>query len=75
MILRGFFYIIILPSIMHKSAHVLKFSLLHHPHKDTFGYRCLTDQKQVYQENYPGIVIEKGNIDELITIMIQGEKI
>ena len=44
-------------------------------HKDTFGYRCLTDQKQFYQENYPGIVIEKGNIDELITIMIQGEKI
>lgn len=43
--------------------------------KDTFGYRCLTDQKQFYQENYPGIVIEKGNIDELITIMIQGEKI
>ena len=44
-------------------------------HKDTFGYRCLTDQKQFYQENYPGIVIEKGNIDELIIIMIQGEKI
>lgn len=43
--------------------------------KDTFGYRCLTDQKQFYQENYPGIVIEKGNIDELIIIMIQGEKI
>lgn len=44
-------------------------------YKDTFGYRCLTDQKQFYLENYPGIVIEKGNIDELITIMIQGEKI
>ena len=34
MILRDFFYIIILPSIMLKSAHVLKFSLLHHPHRD-----------------------------------------
>ena len=44
-------------------------------YKDTFGYRCLTDQKQFYLENYPGIVIEKGNIDELITIMIQGEKV
>ena len=44
-------------------------------HKDTFGYRCLTDQKQFYLENYPEIVIEKGNIDELITIMIQGEKV
>ena len=34
MILRGFFYIIILPSIILKSAHVLKFPLLHHPHRD-----------------------------------------
>ena len=46
-------------------------------HKDTFGYgyACFTNDKKFYQENYPGIVIEKGNIDELITIMIQGEKI
>ena len=40
--------------------------------KDTFGYKCLTDQKRFYQENYPELVIEKGNIDEVIMLMIQG---
>ena len=43
--------------------------------KETYGYACFTNDRRFYQENYPGIVIEKGNIDELITIMIQGEKI
>ena len=43
--------------------------------KENYGYACFTNDKKFYQENYPGIVIEKGNIDELITIMIQGEKI
>lgn len=42
--------------------------------KEEFGYSCLTAQKQFYQENYPGIVIERGNIDELIMMMIRGEK-
>ncbi|MDO4170360.1 MAG: ABC transporter ATP-binding protein [Lachnospiraceae bacterium] len=41
--------------------------------KEPFGYRCLTDEKQFYLDNYPDIVIENGNIDELITIMIRGE--
>lgn len=40
--------------------------------KESFGYRCLTRQKQFYMENYPGIVIEKGTIDELIIMMIRG---
>lgn len=42
--------------------------------KEEFGYGCLTDQKQFYQENYPDIVIEKGSIDELIMMMIRGEE-
>lgn len=42
--------------------------------KEQFGYACLTNQKQFYQENYPDIVIEKGSIDELIMMMIRGEK-
>ena len=41
-------------------------------HKDTFGYRCLTDQKQFYQENYPQIAVENGGIDELILMMTGG---
>lgn len=40
--------------------------------KEAFGYRCLTNQKQFYMDNYPDIVIEKGSIDELIMIMIRG---
>ena len=40
--------------------------------KENYGYSCLTDQKQYYVENYPQIAIEKGNIDEVITMMIRG---
>lgn len=42
--------------------------------KEGFGYRCLTNQKQYYLDNYPSLVIEKGNIDEFIMMMIRGEK-
>lgn len=40
--------------------------------KEPYGYSCLTDQRQYYMENYPGIVIEKGTIDDVITMMIRG---
>lgn len=40
--------------------------------KENFGYCCLTNQKQYYVENYPQIVVEKGTIDEVITMMIRG---
>lgn len=43
--------------------------------KEPFGYSCLTNQKQFYMENYPGLVAERGNIDELITMMIRGERL
>ena len=40
--------------------------------KESYGYSCLTNQKQYYAENYPQIAIEKGTIDEVITMMIRG---
>lgn len=40
--------------------------------KESYGYSCLTNQKQYYAENYPKIAIEKGTIDEVITMMIRG---
>lgn len=40
--------------------------------REAYGYSCLTNQKQYYMENYPKIVIEKGTIDEVITMMIRG---
>lgn len=43
--------------------------------RESFGYSCLTRQKQFYQENMPGTAIEKGTIDEVITIMIKGERV
>ena len=43
--------------------------------KETFGYACLTSQKQYYMENFPDLVVEKGSLDEVITMMIGGEKL
>lgn len=40
--------------------------------KESFGYSCLTNQKQYYLENYPKLAIIKGTIDEVITMMIRG---
>lgn len=41
--------------------------------KETYGYSCLTDQKQFYMENYPKLQLERGSIDNVITMMIRGE--
>lgn len=43
--------------------------------QETFGYSCLTKEKQFYAENYPQIAIENGNIDDIITIMAKGARI
>ena len=41
--------------------------------KESFGYRCFTNEKQFYAENYPGIVMENGSIDDLILMMTGGK--
>lgn len=48
-------------------SHILKIK------KENFGVSCLTDEKQFYVDNYPGIVMERGGIDSVITMMIGGE--
>lgn len=48
-------------------SHILKIK------KENFGVSCLTDEKQFYLDNYPGIVVERGGIDSVITMMIGGE--
>ncbi len=40
--------------------------------KEAFGYTCLTREKQFYAENYPGMVIENGSVDDLILLMTGG---
>ena len=42
--------------------------------KEVYGYSCFTNQKQFYVENYPQIVIEPANIDEMIIMMSGGNK-
>lgn len=41
--------------------------------QESYGYSCLTNQKAFYVENYPDIAIEKGTIDEVISLMIRGK--
>lgn len=48
-------------------SHILKIK------KENFGVSCLTYEKQFYLDNYPGIVVERGGIDSVITMMIGGE--
>ena len=40
-----------------------------------YGYDCLTDQRQYYRENYPDVVVEKGSLDEVITMMTGGKSL
>lgn len=42
--------------------------------KESYGYRCLTNQKKYYLENYPQLVVENGSIDEVILMMSKGVK-
>ena len=41
--------------------------------KEAFGYKLLTKEKQFYLDNYPGIVAEKGSIDEIMLMITKGE--
>ena len=43
--------------------------------KETYGYNCLTNQKQYYLENKPNIAVENGTIDDVITMMSGGAEI
>lgn len=43
--------------------------------REPFGFSCLTNQKRFYVENYPQIAAEKGSIDEVITMMIRGDRV
>lgn len=43
--------------------------------KDKYGCTCLTNQKQYFVENHPDIVIEKSEIDEIITLMLSDRKV
>ena len=48
-------------------AHIL------YTKKENYGYRLLTNKRVFYIENYPDIVVEKGNIDEVVMMMVKGK--
>lgn len=37
--------------------------------KEGLVYKCLTREKAFYKENYPGLIVENGGIDDLILMM------
>lgn len=43
--------------------------------REPFGYMLLTGNKKFYLERYPDLVIENGNIDDLMMLMLQGEAV
>lgn len=42
--------------------------------KEKIGIMALTDRRSFYEENYPEIIIEKGNVDDIISLMARGDK-
>ena len=42
--------------------------------KDKFSYTCLTKEKQFYLDNYPNMVVENSNIDDMIVLMLGGKE-
>lgn len=41
--------------------------------KEAYGFSCLTDNRQFYQQNYPDLALEKGGIDQVELMMMGGE--
>lgn len=42
--------------------------------KRSYGYACLTNERQYYQDNYPKLAIEKGSIDEVLQLLTKEEE-
>ena len=42
--------------------------------KKDYEYTCFTQDKRFYMENYPGIVVENGKLDDLILLMTGGRR-
>ncbi len=40
--------------------------------KESYGYYCLTKERQFFLDNYPQFVIEKSNVDDILMIIEKG---
>lgn len=43
--------------------------------REHFGYEVLTKERQYYLDNHPDLVMEKGSIDEAMSILVKGERV
>ena len=41
---------------------------------ESYGFRCLTYERQFYLDNYPNLIVEKASVDELIKLMAGDKK-
>lgn len=56
-----------------KQYDILEKKYLMRRRKESFGYSVLTNNRQFYLENNPGITVEKIGIDDVILMMTRGE--
>lgn len=42
--------------------------------KEIYGYHCITRDKDFFINNYPQIVLEKGNVDDVLMIIERGDQ-
>ena len=55
--------------------HILDKAYLLAVKEDSFGYSCQTNEKQFYMENYPELAIERGSIDGVYSVLVQGKEV
>ena len=55
--------------------HILDKAYLLAVKEDSFGYSCLTNEKQFYMENYPELAIERGSIDGVYSVLVHGKEV
>jgi len=56
-----------------ETYHRLDKNYLIKARKESYGYACFAREKQYYIDNYPGIAVENGSIDELILMLTGGK--
>lgn len=43
--------------------------------KEKYSFRCLTNKRQYYTEDMPAVIVEKAGIDEILPLLIRGERL
>ena len=43
--------------------------------RTNYGYDLLTDQRLFYMENYPKVIVEKPTIDQIMLMIMDGDRL